>query len=59
MEFASEINLNKMILSPGGACAVWNYDWLVPGESDEDSNADGANQDSDSEVNCVTLVLLE
>ena len=39
-----------MILSPGGVCVVWDYDSFVPGESDEDSNADGENQDS--EVNC-------
>lgn len=50
MEFANEICLNKMVLSPGGVFVVWDYDWLVPGENDGDSDADGENRDSD--VNC-------
>lgn len=54
MEFANEINLNKMVLPPGGVFVVWDYDWLVPQENDEHSDADGENQGSEENCNTST-----
>ena len=41
MEFSNEISVNGMVLTPRGVFVVWEYDWLVPGESDEEMDTDG------------------
>ena len=41
MEFSNEISVNGMVLTPRGVFVVWEYDWLVPGKSDEKTDTDG------------------
>ena len=57
VEFANEINVNKMLLLPEGVFIVWDYDWLVPEDDNEGSVADVESQDS--EVNCDTSGVTE
>jgi len=38
VEFANEINVNKMLLLPEGVFIVWDYDWLVLGSATQKIN---------------------
>ena len=48
--------MNGMVLTPGGVFVMWEYEWLVVGESDKYSDTD---KDIESEVNRDTTGVTE